>query len=205
MMVKLGPKPRRRRAKILEKKWGVFFPLKKAELVIAVGYHACRIMVNMSDSSNLIQQGDAVIVRMHDDKSTCIIKVQGDAKICRSKVSTKGLVGVPYGTVFQIAGRQLVQVKDEKELDILDAPTEYFAASSSSSSSSGSSSSSSSSSNGMENGGNGGEDITTVIAGDNRGYADTNTAQKLTPDEIKQMRQSGATPKAIIQQLIAHR
>ena len=157
------------------------------------------------NDSNLIQPGDAVIVRMHDDKSTCIIKVQGDAKICRSKVSTKGLVGVPYGTVFQIAGRQLIQVKDEKELDILDAPTEYFASSSSSSSAgSNSSSSSSSSSNGMESGKNG-EDITTVIAGDNRGYADTNTAQKLTPDEIKQMRQSGATPKAIIQQLIAHR
>ena len=155
----------------------------------------------MSDASNLIQQGDAVIVRMHDDKSTCIIKVQGDAKICRSKVSTKGLVGVPYGTVFQIAGRQLVQVKDEKELDMLDAPTEYFASSSSSSSGS-----SSSSSSGIVGGGNG-EDITTVTAaaGDNRGYADTNTAQKLTPDEIKQMRQSGATPKAIIQQLIAHR
>ena len=157
----------------------------------------------MSDSSNLIQQGDAVIVRMHDDKSTCIIRVQGDAKICRSKVSTKGLVGIPYGTVFQIAGRQLVQVKDEKELDMLDAPTEYFASSSGSSSSS---------SSGMEGEGNGEKegqapgDITTITAaGDNRGYADTNTAQKLTPDEIKQMRQSGATPKAIIQQLIAHR
>ena len=81
----------------------------------------------MANPSDLIQRGDYVIVKMHDEVSTCIIKVDGDQKIRRSKVSTKGLVGAPYGTVFQVSGRQLVCVEDTKELDMLDVPVEYFA------------------------------------------------------------------------------
>jgi tRNA (adenine-N(1)-)-methyltransferase non-catalytic subunit len=148
----------------------------------------------MANPSDLIQRGDYVIVKMHDEVSTCIIKVDGDQKICRSKVSTKGLVGAPYGTVFQVSGRQLVCVEDTKELDMLDVPVEYFASDLPPPTSSSSSSSSSSS------GGPG--DDEGVVAGDNRGYVDSNTAQRLKPDDIKQMRAAGASGKTIIQNLI---
>jgi hypothetical protein len=54
------------------------------------------------DGSSVINAGDSVVIRMHDDRSTMIIKVQGEQKICRSKVATKALVGCPYGSVFQV-------------------------------------------------------------------------------------------------------
>lgn len=40
--------------------------------------------------------------------------------------------------------------------------------------------------------------------GDNRSFSDTNTAQKLTPEEIEQMRAEGATGNDIISSLIAN-
>ena len=64
------------------------------------------------DNDNVIRAGDTVIVRMHDDKSTSMLKVLGEQKICRSKVSTKALVGAAYGSVFQItADRKTITKK----------------------------------------------------------------------------------------------
>ena len=45
---------------------------------------------------------------------------------------------------------------------------------------------------------------TSISGGDNRSFSDTNTAQKLTPGEIDELRAQGATGKDIIQSLIAN-
>lgn len=68
--------------------------------------------------SETIQPGDMVIIRMHDDKSTCIVKVQSvDQKIGRTRVSLKNLYGAPYGSIFQICDRKLEYVNDGKGFD----------------------------------------------------------------------------------------
>lgn len=137
------------------------------------------------NADELIRAGDTVIVRMHDDKSTSMLKVLGEQKICRSKVSTKHLVGAAYGSVFQItADRKLKLVTEEENDDILESST----------------------AEGMDesNTGNdfGGPDV--LLPGDNRGYVDTNTAQKLSNVDIKKLKESGASGKQIIASLIAN-
>jgi tRNA (adenine58-N1)-methyltransferase non-catalytic subunit len=49
-----------------------------------------------------------------------------------------------------------------------------------------------------------GDTSASVVAGDNRGYVDSNTAQKLRPEDIKRLREAGASGKDIIQSLIAN-
>ena len=137
--------------------------------------------VNCDD---LIKAGDTVIVRMHDDKSTSMLKVLGEQKICRSKISTKNLVGAAYGSVFQItADRKLKLVTDEENDDILEAsPFEEI----------------DSDPNAIE------PAADVLLPGDNRGYIDTNTAQKLSNIDIRRLRDSGASGKQIIASLIAN-
>lgn len=134
--------------------------------------------------SDLIQAGDTVIVRMHDDKSTNMLKVLGEQKICRSKVSTKCLVGAAYGSVYQItADRKLKLVTDEENDDVLEP----------------------SASDVMDESHCDSELVAEVLLpGDNRGYIDTNTAQKLSNIDIKRLRESGASGKQIIASLIAN-
>lgn len=135
--------------------------------------------VNCDD---LIKAGDTVIVRMHDDKSTSMLKVLGEQKICRSKISTKNLVGAAYGSVFQItADRKLKLVTDEENDDILEASEETDQ-----------------NADTMETA------VDVLLPGDNRGYIDTNTAQKLSNIDIRRLRDSGASGKQIIASLIAN-
>jgi tRNA (adenine-N(1)-)-methyltransferase non-catalytic subunit len=140
------------------------------------------------DTNDVIKLGDTVVVRMHDDKSTSMLKVQGDQKICRSKVSTKNLVGAPYGSVFQITSdRNLTLVKDdieeEEEEELLDISLPEGIDVSSSSSK---------------------IIIDEILKGDNRSYIDSNTAQKLTTADIQKLKDSGASGQQIIQSLIAN-
>jgi len=67
----------------------------------------------------LVSAGETVVVRLHDDKSTCIIKAKGDQKLGRSKVSVKNIVGAPFGSVFEIIDRRLERVPDDDVFDIL--------------------------------------------------------------------------------------
>lgn len=136
------------------------------------------------DSNDLIRAGDTVIVRMHDDKSTSMLKVLGEQKICRSKVSTKHLVGAAYGSVFQItADRKLKLVTEEENDDVVESST----------------------AEGMDEiSSNEFGDSDVLLPGDNRGYVDTNTAQKLSNVDIKKLKESGASGKQIIASLIAN-
>ena len=143
-----------------------------------------RSLLPIASMSDLIQAGDTVIVRMHDDKSTNMLKVLGEQKICRSKVSTKCLVGAAYGSVYQItADRKLKLVTDEENDDVLEP----------------------SASDVMDESHCDSELVAEVLLpGDNRGYIDTNTAQKLSNIDIKRLRESGASGKQIIASLIAN-
>jgi hypothetical protein len=53
-------------------------------------------------SDNSIKFGDMVIVRMHDEKSTSMLRVLGEQKVGKTKVYTRELIGQPYGSVFQV-------------------------------------------------------------------------------------------------------
>ena len=69
-----------------------------------------------SEDSSIIRENDTVILRMYDDKSTCMLKVKGEQKIGKSKVKVTGLIGHPYGSIFEVIDRKLVKVTGEDNI-----------------------------------------------------------------------------------------
>ncbi len=124
-----------------------------------------------------IREGDTVIVRMHDDESSHMLVVRGEQKLFKRRIEVDSLIGAPYGSIFQIDGMVLSRVKEDlAELDI-----EMML-------------------------GDDKDDEGKVKAGkgDNSNYNDTNTAQKLTVEEILKLKESGVSGSQIIQSLIAN-
>jgi len=126
---------------------------------------------------SLIREGDVVIVRMHDDESSHMLMVKGTQKLFKRKIEVEGLVGAPYGSVFEVGQSAVERVKDTAGLELQDMMAEGAAAADSSS---------------------------VVVKGDNSNYNDTNTAQKMTIDEIRKLKDDGASGSTIIESLIAN-
>jgi tRNA (adenine-N(1)-)-methyltransferase non-catalytic subunit len=61
----------------------------------------------------MIKEGDVVVIRMHDDKSSCVLKVRGEQKIGRARVKTRPLIGHPYESVFELRDKDIVRVEDD--------------------------------------------------------------------------------------------
>ena len=135
----------------------------------------------------MIREGDTVIIRMHDDESSHMLMVKGTQKLFKRKVDVVGLVGAPYGSIFEVGTNNVTRVKDGTILELDDVADTEIAASGS---------------EGMSSNPN--EKKNVVVKGDNSNYNDTNTAQKLTVDEIKKLKAQGASGSAIIQSLIAN-
>jgi len=137
----------------------------------------------------MIEEGNMVIVRLHDDKSTMMVRASGDHKFFKEQISVRNLIGAPFGSVFQINGRQLDRVADESLFDqedfMSDGKEEQADVPSSSSSSSGGSNQA-------------------LSRGDNRNINDFNTAQKLKDSDIHLLREAGASGLDIIKSLIAN-
>jgi tRNA (adenine-N(1)-)-methyltransferase non-catalytic subunit len=120
--------------------------------------------------SDLIKIGDVVVIRLHDEVCCYMVKVEGDQKIGRSRVSVKNMIGYPYGSIFEICDRKLKYINIENNEETTSFESCYK----------------------------------DQEGGDNRGYADTNTAQKLTDEDIQKLRASGASSSEIIQSLISN-
>jgi tRNA (adenine58-N1)-methyltransferase non-catalytic subunit len=148
------------------------------------------------ENNNIIRANDFVVIQYLDDKNSSIVKVDGEQKIGKSRVSLKEMIGEPYGTLFEINNRKLVKIaqgmshndvemEDDNNLDnITENLSEFIEAAAK-----------------LvkppqnEKGNN-------IIRGDNSYYIDSNTAQRLTDAEILQMRQSGMSGEQIIKMLM---
>lgn len=139
----------------------------------------------MSTTGECIEAGDTLIVRSYDDKCSYILQVNGEKKINKSRVSLKDVVGQPYGAVFELNNRKFQRVSEIEQ-----AATELYDPEDRE--------------EGVETGtAEQGDSKTTVgMRGDNSTYVDTNTAQKLTNEDISRLRESGMTGTDIIKNLI---
>lgn len=61
----------------------------------------------------MIQEGDMVVIRMHDDKSSSLLRVKGDQKIGKFWYKMSQLVGHFYESVFEIHDKKIVMVDDD--------------------------------------------------------------------------------------------
>lgn len=129
---------------------------------------------------DIIQEGDSIIIRMHDDKSGLLVKVAPDQKLGKTRLSLRSLVGSPYESVFELRNRTLVRVVDE-EIVFDDDDNED-----------------------MTINNNEESNINTTIAGDNRNYNDTNNAQKYDNVAIEKLKEAGTSGKDIIKTLISN-
>lgn len=117
-----------------------------------------------------VKQGETIVVHLHDEESGYLVKVEGEQKIGKTRVSVKGLVGSPFGSIFQIVDRKLEYLESSEDL------------------------------------------VTSLIGtveddpsrGDNRSYIDSNTAQKLGDDEIRELREAGMSGEEIIRTLMSN-
>jgi hypothetical protein len=63
----------------------------------------------MSQSGDYVQNGDTVIVKMHDEVDLMVTVSSQEHKIGKTKVSCAPLIGAPYGSIFEIRGRKLIR------------------------------------------------------------------------------------------------
>ena len=75
---------------------------------------------------DLVQEGYTVIIRMHDDKSTSMLKVTAlqYQKIGKSTINVSNIIGTPFGSMFEINGNNLIRIFEEDEEDITDVIAE---------------------------------------------------------------------------------
>lgn len=136
------------------------------------------LVVPFTMQKELILEGDSLVVRSYDDKCSYILQVNGEKKINKSRVSLKEIVGQPYGAVFELNNRKFQRVSEaiQAEVELYDAD-DY---------------------------GEPQEPITVDgrMRGDNSKFVDTNTAQKLTNEDINKLKESGVSAQDIIKSLI---
>jgi tRNA (adenine-N(1)-)-methyltransferase non-catalytic subunit len=134
-------------------------------------------MSNTADP-DIIQEGDNIVIRMHDDKSALLVKVAPDQKIGKTRLSLRSLAGSPYGSIFELRNRTPERVVDE-EVDFDDVDMT------------------------MDDN-NDKINSNTTEAGDNRNYNDTNNAQKYDNVAIEKLKDAGTSGKDIIKTLITN-
>lgn len=161
--------------------------------------------------SLIINAKDTVVVKNADDKSSCIVKLNGDQKIGKSRVNMKDTVGLPYASYFELAGRkfqrirEIVEQADGGECEgNTEAPEALAAAASQGDAPTATNLHALSDAqlrsyvaeilqkNAEVSG----------VRGDNSFYVDTNTAQKLTDADILKLREEGLSGEEIIKILM---
>jgi hypothetical protein len=153
-------------------------------------------MSSLPQDGGRIQGGDHLVLRNASDKSCYVLRVNGEQKIGKFRVILKDCINDPYSSYYELNGRKFMKISDVQE---------------------------------SENG-NDGENVpeeqpqfnnftdsdiksyvdsiveknatADVIRGDNSGYVDTNTAQKLTDADIIKLREEGLSGEEIIKSLI---
>lgn len=178
---------------------------------------------NLTRMSNpIIQSTDTVVVKSVTDKCCYVLKVNGEQKLGKSRVSMKEAIGQPYTAYFELNGRKLkrsdavVEVDDEAPLEGgVDTESAVGAAQRPASRNDKAELAKSLEDPPVQFNSLSNQDIqhyldsiekknasVTGIRGDNSFYVDTNTAQKLTTADITQMRESGLSGADIIKTLI---
>jgi len=130
------------------------------------------------NDEDVIKANDYIVIRLHDDKSTSIIKIIGDQRIARTRLNVKSLIGHRYGTVFEIINKKIVKLDNPELFESL--MDEY---------------------NDNSNGNNNHDE---EIRGDNSFYSDTNTSQKLKNKDVEQLKDAGISGVEIVKKLIAN-
>ena len=177
-------------------------------------------------NDNVIKAGDYVIVRSYDDKSSYIVLCDGERKINKSRISMKEIVGHHYDQIFELNNRKFHAVSVAEQI-----ATEYYDPDGSitafdiRSTANTTTIHSDDVNNGIDYIEN--HDVklelhdtdlaagvneptakpyinNTSLRGNNSYYTDTNTAQKLSNEDIKRLKEQGLSGKAIIQNLIDH-
>ncbi|TFJ84687.1 hypothetical protein NSK_004151 [Nannochloropsis salina CCMP1776] len=133
----------------------------------------------------VIQEGAWVILQMGDGRNFFACAQQkGMMRLGRVTISLSGLIGVPYGSVLEVHPDRLVPLPGATELyedlSVGDMDGNDFA--------------------------RGGAPLGEYdgVSLDNRNFADTNTAQRLSMEEVEELKRSGASGQAIIQALASN-
>ncbi|CAN0059085.1 unnamed protein product [Pylaiella littoralis] len=126
-----------------------------------------------------VNEGDTILVD-HSDGRTFFVKVESGKRVNIGKTSCKMsyLLHAPYGAVFELDGAKLIRVDGE----LVEAEEEPPGV--------------------MDQVATAAAMATDVRPQDNRGFTDTNTAQKLTEGDIIKMKNDGRGGQAIIQALM---
>ncbi|CAM6015401.1 unnamed protein product [Sphagnum balticum] len=132
-----------------------------------------------SNNRNLTTPGCAVLLDINDGDRLAFAHLSPHAsvKVGNAKCLLDPLVGIPFGSVFEVQsgpnGHVLVRLQhpitESKEKESIES-----------------------------------EEAVESMCRDNRGLIDNNTAQTLSAEDIEQMRREGATGKAIIEALVAN-
>ncbi|CBN75132.1 conserved unknown protein [Ectocarpus siliculosus] len=138
----------------------------------------CRHVAKMERIEGQVNDGDTILVD-HSDGRTFFVKVESGKRVNIGKTSCKMsyLLNAPYGAVFELDGNRLVRV-DGELVEAEEEPPGVV------------------------------EEVTAAALAsdvrpqDNRGFTDTNTAQKLTEEDIHKMKNEGKGGRAIIQALM---
>lgn len=173
-----------------------------------------------------IKQGDYLVVKSADDTGVFnIVRVHGDQKLLKSRVNLDDIVGQPYSSFYQLNGRRFQKISDiETTVDnditnstgingqsIEETTIEVEKEAPTTSTTAAVPTESNQQFNQFSN-----QDIlsylskvleeknanASVIRGDNSGYVDTNTAQKLKDADILKLREEGYNGTEIIKILI---
>ncbi|CAM6052223.1 unnamed protein product [Sphagnum compactum] len=132
-----------------------------------------------SNNRNLTTPGCAVLLDINDGDRLAFahLSPHANVKVGNAKCLLDPLVGIPFGSVFEVqsgpSGHVLVRLQhpitESKEKESIES-----------------------------------EEAVESMCRDNRALIDNNTAQTLSAEDIEQMRREGATGKAIIEALVAN-
>jgi len=149
-----------------------------------------------------IQAGDSLVLRNANDKSCYVLRVNGEQKIGKFRVILKDCIDNPYSSYYELNGRKFMKIPDVQEdenvndgentIEDLPQPPQQLPFNSFTDTEI-----KSYVVNVVEK-----NATTDVIRGDNSGYVDTNTAQKLKDADIVKLREQGLSGEEIIKSLI---
>jgi len=135
-----------------------------------------------SNNRNLTTPGCAVLLDINDGDRLAFAHLSPHAsvKVGNAKCLLDPLVGIPFGSVFEVQsgpnGHVLVRLQHPITVDAESKEKESIES----------------------------EEAVESMCRDNRALIDNNTAQTLSAEDIEQMRREGATGKAIIEALVAN-
>ena len=151
-----------------------------------------------SGDSDVVQDGDFVVIHMHEGKIQSLLRVCSweKQKIDRTTLNVKALIGAPYGSMWEMINKEITRIYDEEAEDAFeeggDGGGEGEGEGESESGATEQSSSSSSTAVLSNNLNSTYDNVNIGKIGGNRDFNDTNTAQKMDHNDIANLKASGS-------------